>query len=102
MENSYSGLDHNVVEKLIKKYGYNEHRVGKNFTFLKVFLAQLKNPLLILIIIVAIISYLLGELLDIALLGFVIVVNISIGFYRNTHLKRHLKSYSHLLNPRYL
>ncbi|MBN1618844.1 cation-transporting P-type ATPase [Candidatus Dojkabacteria bacterium] len=79
-ENLPQGLKNHEVEKLIKKYGYNEPQTQNTNTAVKTFLSQFNNPLIILLLVVIAISFFLNEYLDIYLLIIVIIINVAIGF----------------------
>ncbi|KEI03644.1 magnesium-translocating P-type ATPase [Clostridium botulinum] len=61
LNTSISGLSQNEVQKRIEKYGYNEIGTeAKQSVFFKI-LENIKNPLNLLLIILAIVSYLTGD-----------------------------------------
>lgn len=84
------GLDSKVVDKLLGQYGLNELSGESRFNFLKVFLSQFNNFLIIILIIASIISLSLGERLDASLIFSIVLLNAFFGFYQEFKAEKSL------------
>lgn len=62
LKTTKNGLSEKEAEKRLEKYGPNEISMEEKISPLKIFLSQFKSPLVIILIIAAVISYLLGFL----------------------------------------
>ncbi|MCX6720405.1 MAG: HAD-IC family P-type ATPase [Candidatus Staskawiczbacteria bacterium] len=79
LKTSTFGLSEKEAVLRIEKYGLNEIK-SKNINAIKVLLRQLKSPFTYLLLIAALVSVLIGQLVDsIAVFAF-IVINVVIGF----------------------
>jgi P-type Mg2+ transporter len=86
-ETSISGLSKKQVILNQEKFGLNEIKF-KNVNAWQVFKRQLKSPFIYLLLVAAVISVLVGQLVDsIAVLSF-ILVNVSIGFFQEYKAER--------------
>ena len=75
LETSLSGLKTYEVNQRLKQNGYNELVQGKKTTFLKRFYLQIKSPLIIILLIASIISFILKEFFDASMILFIVIVN---------------------------
>jgi len=87
LKSSISGLSKKEAVLFQKKYGFNEVK-PKNVNAFGVFIRQLKSPFTYLLLVAAVISILIGQLVDsIAVLAF-IVINVAIGFFQEYRAER--------------
>ncbi|MCX6722329.1 MAG: HAD-IC family P-type ATPase [Candidatus Staskawiczbacteria bacterium] len=78
---SKNGLTKKEVVLALEKYGLNEIKV-RNINALDIFIRQFKSPFTYLLLIAAVISILIGQVVDsIAVLSF-IIINVIIGFFQ--------------------
>ncbi|WP_315118931.1 magnesium-translocating P-type ATPase [uncultured Clostridium sp.] len=80
LNTSLNGLTEEEVENRIDKYGYNE--VGseaKESTFIKL-LENLKNPLVILLAVLALVSYITGDSIAAAVMAFMVILGVVLKF----------------------
>ncbi len=92
---SKDGLSSEEARKRLSKYGENELVEEKKEGPLRLFLNQFMDVLIILLIVAALVSYFIGDLLDSMVILFVVVVNAIIGFmqeYRAEKAMEKLKS----------
>ena len=80
LDASYEGLTVPEAEKRLVKYGPNEIDKGKRISKLEIFLAQIKNPLVYILLIAAGISLISAHYFDAIVIGIIIIVNSLIGF----------------------
>ncbi|MDI9623690.1 MAG: calcium-transporting P-type ATPase, PMR1-type [Methanothermobacter sp.] len=95
LSTSKDGLSSEEAKKRLLKYGENELVEEKKEGPLRLFLNQFMDVLIILLIVAALVSYFIGDLLDSTVILFVVVVNAIIGFmqeYRAEKAMEKLKS----------
>lgn len=82
LESSYRGLKFDEVERRLEKFGPNEIEGGDGVSKLEILLAQVKNPLVLVLLIAALISLTAGKTVDAIVIGIIIIVNTLIGFFQ--------------------
>jgi P-type Ca2+ transporter type 2C len=87
-----------VNEKLITE-GKNIIYTSKSTNYLKLFIEQFTNPLVIILILVAIAAYFLGKTLDSAVIGIILLLNGILGFWQELKAQLAVDSLSKLLVP---
>lgn len=86
------GLSDRVVKERLKEYGKNElPRARVKTNSLKIFLNQWKSPLLIILLVAGVISGILGEYTDMAVIFFTAGINALIGFIQENKANRSLE-----------
>lgn len=89
LNTSLNGLDEEEVKKRINSYGKNELPRKKKKSIIKIFLNQILDPIVILLIITACISFLLNEIYDSFVVIFIILIDLIMGtFQENNALKK--------------
>lgn len=78
----FEGLDVAEAERRLVLYGPNELERGKRISKFAILLAQIKNPLIYVLVAAAGISLLAGSNIDAIVIGVVIIVNTLIGFFQ--------------------
>jgi len=84
-ENGLSGIE---VKKRLKKYGLNELPSQKRFSAGEIFIDQFKTPLVYVLIIASIISFLLKEFTDAGIIFVALLINASIGFFQENKAEK--------------
>jgi len=92
MDKKKLGLTSKEAEKLLQKYGLNEIRQEKKFTLLKSFLSQFNNFLILLLIVAAFVSFLIGETLDALFILAIVILNAFFGLYQEYQAEKSLAS----------
>ena len=95
LDTSREGLSSEEARARLSKYGKNELVEEKKEGPFRLFLNQFMDVLIILLIVAALVSYFIGDLLDSLVILFVVVVNAIIGFmqeYRAEKAMEKLKS----------
>ncbi len=77
------GLSEFEALKRLKKFGPNKVSVKKNSSWIKILLAQLKNTLILLLILATAISLLIGEKVSATIISIIIILNILLGFFED-------------------
>jgi len=80
LKTSENGLNSEEAVRRLETYGKNELVEEKKAGPLRMFLAQFMDILIILLIVAAVASYFVGDVLDSAVILFVVVVNATVGF----------------------
>jgi len=94
LKTSKSGLSENEVGKRIRKYGENKLPEKKKFTYVGVALSQLKSPMVYILLIAAIISFLLEEYIDAGVILFAVFLNTVVGFIQEIKAEQALEALS--------
>ncbi len=79
LKSSESGLTKDEAESRLAEYGPNLLPRKAPPTRLEIFLRQFKSPLIVVLIVAAIVSYMIGEVTDSAFITAVLVLNAVIG-----------------------
>ncbi|PIR73977.1 MAG: ATPase [Candidatus Magasanikbacteria bacterium CG10_big_fil_rev_8_21_14_0_10_47_10] len=90
--NGTTGLTKMQVEKLESEHGVNKlPQAGIHFSRVKIFFDQWKSPLIIILLIAGVVSWLLGETLDALIILITAAINGFIGFFQEDKANRALK-----------
>jgi len=92
MDKRKLGLTSKEAEKLLEKYGLNEIREEKKFTFLKSFFYQFNNFLILLLIGASFVSFFIGETLDAFFILAIVILNAFFGLYQEYQAEKSLAS----------
>jgi Mg2+-importing ATPase len=80
LESSFQGLTSAVAQRRLEEVGPNLLRARERVTALRLFLAQLKSPLVLILVFAAVISLLTGEVVDAAIVLAIILASTILGF----------------------
>ncbi|MCX0380627.1 calcium-transporting P-type ATPase, PMR1-type [Clostridium perfringens] len=97
-----NGLSSNEALRRLEKYGKNKLVTKKKKTLFKQFLSQLKDVMIYILIIAAIISAFLGEISDALIILLVIVINAVIGVVQESKAEKALYALKELSTPKAL
>lgn len=97
-----NGLSSNEALRRLEKYGKNKLVTKKKKTLFKQFLSQLKDVMIYILIIAAIISAFLGEISDALIILLVIVINAVIGVVQESKAEKALDVLKELSTPKAL
>ncbi|MCM1213132.1 MAG: cation-translocating P-type ATPase [Lachnospiraceae bacterium] len=99
-----SDLEQGLTEKnaaiRLARDGRNEMRGERKKTVIESFLAQLNDPLIYVLIVAAVVSVLLKEISDAAIIGVVVCMNAVIGMLQEGKARKALESLKKLTSPR--
>lgn len=94
------GLSRAEAAERLKEHGKNEMREAGKRTLTQAFLEQLNDPLIYVLMVAAVVSVLLGEVSDAAIIGAVVLLNASVGVLQEGKARRALDSLKKLTSPR--
>ena len=94
------GLTDGEAFRRLQQNGKNEMRAAKKKTKLQLFLEQLKDPLIYILLIAAAVSVALGEISDAAIIGTVVLVNALVGMLQEGKARKALEALKKLTSPR--
>lgn len=95
-ETSHSGISEKEAEGRLKKYGTNTFHSKEKANVISFFLKQFISPLIFLLISAAVITSILEEWMNTAVIIFAVLLNVFLGFYHEYHAEstlNKLKSY---------
>ncbi|MCF7906400.1 HAD-IC family P-type ATPase [Patescibacteria group bacterium] len=92
LKTTKNGLTSKEADIRQKEFGKNELDEIKKTTAFEIFIRQVKNPLIVVLIIAAVISVLLHEYIDVIVILFAILVNAIIGFVQEIKAEKTMES----------
>ena len=97
--NKNIGLTTRQATTRIKRDGHNELSKKYNSTIVEMLLEQLNDPMIIILLICALVSFSLGEFIDATIIILVVVINASIGIIQNNKAEKAIESLEKLSHP---
>ena len=94
------GLTDGEAFRRLQQNGKNEMRAAKKKTKLQLFVEQLKDPLIYILLIAAMVSIGLGEISDAAIIGTVVLINALVGMLQEGKARKALEALKQLTSPR--
>jgi len=79
LSSSESGLSREAVSEQVKKYGPNSLPEEKVSSLFSIFLSQFKSPLVYILLLAALVVYLMGEMVDAAVIFAALAINAVVG-----------------------
>ncbi len=80
LNSSADGLDPQEVSRRQKRYGWNEYATTPRATALRRFAASFANPLILVLLLAALVSGFMGDVLNAAIIGVMVVMSTTLGF----------------------
>jgi len=77
---SEKGLSQQDAEQRLEKYGLNEIKEEKKISVFQIFFSQFKSSLIIILLAAIILTLIIGEYADSALITVIVIVNALLGF----------------------
>ncbi len=96
---AYRGLTKEEVKSRLEKYGYNELKKEEKISPFTLFLNQFKNILIIILLIAIGFSALVGELIDAAIIGVIVMFCALLGFIQEYRAEKALEALKKMLSP---
>ena len=90
--NPDQGLEQKEARNRLKKYGPNRIEAGKQRSVWEIFIAQIKNLIVLLLAVAAVVSFALGQLLEGISILVALIVNVLIGFGTELRAVRSLEA----------
>ncbi len=94
------GLTSLEAVKLLKKNGANEIPSGESNSAVRIFIKQLVNPLILVLIAASGISFFLGEQTDAVIIIFIILVNSILGFTQEYRAEKTVQSLKKIISQK--
>lgn len=95
-----NGLTEDETRVRLKEYGPNILKEGKKKTPAEAFLEQLNDPLICVLLVAALVSFLLKEVSDAIIIAVVIIVNATVGVIQEGKAQKALESLKKLTSPK--
>lgn len=99
LNSNKNGLTRSTVNEKLSSEGLNVIYTSKSTNYFKLFIDQFTNPLVIILIIVAVIANLLGKSLDSIVIFIILLLNGILGFWQELKAQKAVDSLSKLLVP---
>ncbi|OGP91766.1 MAG: ATPase [Deltaproteobacteria bacterium RBG_16_54_18] len=93
------GLTENTAISHLEKYGYNELKKEERVSPLTLFINQFKNILIIILLIATVLSAVVGEIFDAALILVIVFFCAVLGFIQEYRAERALEALKKMLSP---
>ena len=100
LKSSELGLDEKEVKLRQEKYGKNELPKGKTPSLLKIFIEQLLDPIVLLLVVAMIFSILIKENIDAIAIAFIILVDIILGTFQEWKANKNVEALTKLIEIR--
>lgn len=97
---SASGLNEEQVKMRLEKYGENKLASQKKKTVFRLFLEQLNDILIYILIVAAVISAFMGEINEAIIIGIVIILNAAIGVIQESKAEKAMEALKQLTTPK--
>jgi len=99
LDSSSSGLTHKEAEKRLSEYGPNRIREEESISKIEILIEQIKNPIVYIILITAIITFIFKKYTDTLVIGIVVIFNTIIGFIQEYKAESSLKALKLMVSP---
>lgn len=99
LDASPRGLSEEEAERRLKKYGPNEIQEEEPVSKLHILLEQVRNPIIYIILITAVITFIFGKYADTIVIGMVVIFNTVIGFLQEYKAETSLQSLKMMISP---
>ncbi len=93
------GLSSQEAKRRLEEYGPNELRKEKKASAWSIFLRQFKNILILILLVAVILSVLIGEILDAAMIAIIVLFSAVLGFIQEYKAEKALEALKKMLSP---
>lgn len=98
-EDATRGLEPYEAAELLKQYGPNKLPEKPPPSKFSIFLAQLKNPLVYILIVAGVVTFMLHEYSDTAIIAFAVFINTILGYIQESRAGEALEALKKLVHP---
>ncbi|OGP96051.1 MAG: ATPase [Deltaproteobacteria bacterium RBG_16_47_11] len=95
----HQGLTEEEVKRRLETHGYNELKKEEKVSPFFLFVNQFKNILIIILLIAIVLSAIVGEVVDAAIIGVIVVFCAALGFVQEYRAERALEALKKMLSP---
>jgi len=95
----HKGLADEEIKRRISEYGYNELKQQERISPYQILFNQFKNILIIILILAILLSALVGEILDAALITVIVIFCAVLGFIQEYRAERAMEALKKMLSP---
>lgn len=99
LDASSKGLTQDEVKKRLSEYGTNQITEEESINKIRLLIEQIKNPIVYIILITAMITFIFKKYTDTIVIGIVVVFNTIIGFIQEYKAETSLKALKSLVSP---
>lgn len=99
LKTSLEGLDVDEAKLRLEKYGLNVLKERRKVTAWQLFIGQFTNFLVLLLIVAAVVSGLIGEIIDSIAITAIIILNATLGFVQEYRAENALEALKKLATP---
>ncbi len=100
LNSSEDGLNSEEAEKRIEKFGFNEIEKQTKIKIFELFFRQFKSFLIIILIIAAIFSLLVGEIIEAIVISIILIGNASLGFFQEFKAEKAIEALRKMSSPK--
>lgn len=93
------GLNEDEIKSRLEKYGYNELRKEEKVSSLSLFINQFKNTLIIILLVAILLSALIGERIDAAIIAVIVGFCAILGFIQEYRAEHAIEALKKMLSP---
>ena len=97
LNSSIDGLTNNQVEEFQEKNGKNILPKKKLDSFFKIFIEELKNPIVVLLLITALFSFCIGEVLDATVIILIVLLDLFLGAIQEYNAEKTVDSLANII-----
>jgi len=98
LDTKTTGLSEKEANLRLKRYGLNVLPKKESESIFKIFLRQIANPIVLLLIFTVIVSIFLNELVDAIIIGFIVSIDLLLGTYQEYKAEKTAEALSKLIN----
>ncbi|HSV50124.1 MAG TPA: HAD-IC family P-type ATPase, partial [Candidatus Acidoferrales bacterium] len=99
LESNKAGLSSSEAADRLKKYGYNQLVAAKKTSPFKIFIAQFKSILILILIAAAMVSFATGHQFDAVIILIIVVISSVLGFIQEFRAEKALEALTRMLVP---
>ncbi len=99
MPSEDKGLTSEQAKKKLQEFGHNVLPEKPPPSDISIFLSQLKNPLVYILVVAGVVTFLLNHLSDTAIILFAVVLNTILGFFQERRASKALYALKKLIHP---
>ena len=100
LHTSENGLDNNEVQKRKEKYGRNELPKKKRETVWHIFFNEFKDPIVILLMVAILASFIVGEVMDAVAILFIVLLDACMGTYQENKANKTAEALANLVKTK--